>query len=163
MLIAAPLGCSEQVEWIRRRLPGNDLVEKNSGEVRGVLNLLPKSDWVLRQYTEPSRTWYTVTPVVLPGHDDHNMEKARELLHRAFHHAGIPSEIVNHPDFDFDFRKVGFLPGVELADRYELPEHPKVKGPRYHVWVQFPYAWPGPLALGALRYRGFGLMVGQGR
>ena len=161
VLIAAPPGCSEQIAWISKRLAGMELVD-TGGEVRGVLNLLPKSDWVLKQYTEPATTWATVTPVVLPGHDDHDVVKTAELLRRAFQHAGFTPELLNHPDFDFDFRKVGFLPGVDHADRYLLPEHPKVKGPRYHVWLRFPHPISGPLAVGALRYRGFGLFAAVG-
>ncbi len=159
VLIAAPPGCADQIDWVRKRLAGFELVEKEGGAVRGILNLLAKSDWVLRRYTEPAATWATVTPVVLPGHDDRNVDKARALLLKAFRQTGLAPELLNHPEFDFDFRKVGFLPGVDHADRYVLPEHPKVKGPRYHVWVRFPHAIPGPLAVGALRYRGFGLMV----
>ena len=161
VLLAAPAGCSGQLEWVGRRLRIADLQDKETGEVRCVLSMLPRSDWVVRQYVEPARMWYSVTPVVLPGHDDHDITKARELFYRAFRQAGWPREVLEHPEFDFDFRKVGFLPGLEHADRYVLPEHPQVKGPRYHVWVRFPQAVPGPLAVGALRYRGFGLLVGK--
>lgn len=162
VLIAAPPGCADQIDWVRKRLAGFELVEREGGAVRGILNLLAKSDWVLKQYTEPAAAWATVTPVVLPGHDDRNVAKARALLLKAFHQTGLAPELLHHPEFDFDFRKVGFLPGVDHADRYVLPEHPKVKGPRYHVWVRFPHAIPGPLAVGAIRYRGMGLFARHG-
>ena len=156
VLLVAPPGCERQLDYARKRLAGFELVDME-GEIRGVLNLLSKSDWVLRQYTQPATSWSTVTPVVLPGHDDRDPDKAAELIARAFRQAGFAPELLRATQIDF--RKVGFLPGVDHADRYELPEQPKVKGPRYHVQVRFPHALPGPIAVGALRYRGFGLMV----
>lgn len=157
VLITAPPGFQDRVDWIRRRLPNTELVQDNSAPV-ALLNLLPASDWVLQRYIEPAAAWTTVTPVVLPGHDDHNLDKAQALLWKAFQHAGFSDQLLK--ETYVDFRKVGFLPGVDLADRYALPETPKVKGPRYHVRVVFPHAITGPLAIGALRYRGLGLFVG---
>ena len=47
---------------------------------------------------------------------------------------------------------------VDLARRYRLPESPSPM-PTYHVRVRFPAAVRGPLAVGAGRYRGFGLFA----
>lgn len=157
VLLVAPPGCEPQLDYARKRLAGAEL--KSATESVGILNHLPHSDWVLRQYLEPASAWTSVTPVVLPGHDDRHIAKAEDLIRKSFMQAGFAPEIAEC--CTIDFRKVGFLPGVDLADRYALPAHPPVKGPRYHVQVCFPHAVPGPIAMGALRYRGFGLMVGR--
>ncbi len=157
VLIAAPPGYQERIDWLRRRLPNTELCQ-DDGTPTALLSLLPKSEWVPRRYTEPATTWTTVTPVVLPGHDDRDAKKAEALIWKAFRHAGLPDQLLQQTHLEF--RKVGFLPGVDLADRYALPQRPKVKGPRYHVRVVFPHEIPGPLAVGALRYRGLGLFVG---
>jgi CRISPR-associated protein Csb2 len=58
---------------------------------------------------------------------------------------------------ELDWRPVGFRAGVELASRYHLPAG--LRGPRYHVRVRFALPIPGPLVVGAGRYRGVGLFA----
>lgn len=153
VLVAAPAGFRDRIEWIRRRLPGQELVW--DGEAVGLLNLLPTSDWVLRQYTGTACVWSTVTPVVLPGHDDRDSAKAEGLLRRALAHAGFPS--TEAQGTAVEFRGVGFRSGVDLASQYATSEH--TKGPRYHVRVRFAHAVTGPVVVGNGRYRGFGLFA----
>lgn len=158
VLIAAPPGFQDRIDWLRRRLSGHELVWDT--EVKGLLNALPDSDWVLGRYTGPkegSRTWSTVTPVVLPGFDDRDAATAERLLRRAFGHAGFSEEVVR--DLGLVWRNVGFRAGVDLASRYCLPD--RLNGPRYHVRVRFAYPVRGPLAVGAGRYRGLGLFAAE--
>ena len=68
VLIVAPSHCGQQTTWARRAMAGAELV--NHDGVAAMLTILPSSDWVLRQYTEESTTWSTVTPVILPGYDN---------------------------------------------------------------------------------------------
>ena len=49
VVIAASTQFADRIEWIRRRLPGQDLIEENEKQTVGLLNILPTSDWVLRQ------------------------------------------------------------------------------------------------------------------
>jgi CRISPR-associated protein Csb2 len=159
VLIAAPCGYTDRIDWIRRRLPGQELVW--GSEVIGLINLLPTSDWVLNQYLGPkegSRTWSTVTPVVWPGYDDRDAAKAERILRKAFVDAGIARELVDGIT-ELAWRPVGFRAGVELASRYALPD--RLKGQRYHVRVCFPHPVRGPLAVGAGRYRGLGLFAAE--
>lgn len=178
VLIAAPPHSGQQTAWARRAMAGAELV--NHDGVAALLTILPGSDWVLRQYVEESRTWTTVTPVILPGYDDpdHLRRKLKncrdaetqkrylarldarmdELLRKAFRHAGYASELINQAELDW--RDVGFRPGVELASRYLPPENLN-NAPRIHVRVRFPSAIRGPLAVGSGRFRGFGLFVGN--
>jgi CRISPR-associated protein Csb2 len=175
-LITAPVHCGQQIAWARRALAGVELVNRN--DAVALLTILPGSDWVLRQYVEESRTWSTVTPVILPGYDDldHLRRKLKngrdaetqkrylarldarmdELLRKAFRQAGYSSELIEHAELDW--RGVGFRPGVELASRFVLPENLD-NAPRIHVRVRFPAAVRGPIAVGSGRFRGFGLFA----
>lgn len=154
VLITAPPAFRDRVEWVRPRLNGHDLMWNDAA--RGLLSELSRSDWVLGRYTGDAQTWSTVTPVVWPGYDDHDARKAERLLRRSFVDAGVPSELVDGIE-ELEWRAVGFRAGTELASRYHLPD--RVNGPRYHVRVRFGRPISGPLAVGAFRYRGFGLFA----
>jgi CRISPR-associated protein Csb2 len=114
---------------------------------------------VLRQYLDPPKVWSTVTPVVLPGHDEaapgivarrvrlaadqaarqrvreKAVERTERLLRRAFEQAGWSHELVAAADVEW--RAVGFRAGVELAARYHVPDSLNPL-PRYHVRVRWP-------------------------
>lgn len=156
-LVAAPPGCERQVEWVRRRLSGQPL--EWDGRVVGLLHRLTDGDWVRRQYTRASAGWSTVTPVVLPGYDDRDRGATEGLLWRAFEQAGLAPEAL--AGAEAEWRAVGFRAGVEPARRFRVPETPVEFGrwPRYHVRVRFARPVAGPLAVGAGRYRGFGLFA----
>ena len=156
VLIAAPSGCQEKIDFIRRRLPGQELVW--DGQPIGLLNILPTNDWVLKQYTGSSTTWSTVTPVIWPGYDDRDAVKAEKLLRKAFVDAGISKELVAGigPE-DLEWRQVAFRAGPDLAKNYARPD--KLTDSMYHVRVRFAHTVTGPLAIGAGRYRGFGLFA----
>lgn len=156
VLIAAPPGFQDRIDWIGRRLQGQELVW--DADVKGMLIDLPDSDWVLRQYTAESQVWSTVTPVVWPGHDDRDQDKAERLLRKAFVDAGLSDELVKGVT-ELSWRNVGFRAGVDLASRYNLPD--RLTGPRYHVRVRFAHPVRGPLAVGAGRYRGLGVFAMQ--
>ena len=154
VLIAAPVAFRERIEWVRRRLAGQDLVGLD-GEVKGLLNILPASDWVLRRYVGTAADWSTVTPVIWSGFDAGDLKKAERILRRAFVDAGLPGELV--AEAELAWRPVGFRRGVELATRYCRPD--ELRGRRFHVRVRFPHAVAGPLAVGGGRYRGLGVFV----
>lgn len=154
VVVVAPPDRREHVDWVRRRLPGQDLSPLNGdGRSIGMLNLLPGSDWVLNRYVGEGRVWSTVTPVVWPGHDDRNARKADGILRKAFVQAGLAPEVVAAIE-ELDWRPVGFRAGLDLAQRYVTPD--KINGRRYHVRVRFAHTVRGPLAVGAGRYRGMG-------
>jgi CRISPR-associated protein Csb2 len=154
VLIAAPPGFQKRIEYIQRRLPGRDLMWDQ--QTVGILNMIPTSDWVLQRYTGGSKAWSTATPVIWPGYDDRNPEKAEKLLRKAFVDAGLPQQIVDGI-VELEWRNVGFRAGLDLASRYFVPEN--LNGTRYHVRVKFSHPVRGPLAVGAGRYRGFGLFA----
>lgn len=165
---------------LRRLLNGCELIDRTTRAPVAVLSQLATSDKQVREYIEPASVWSTVTPVILPGHDDpdglrrklkerdgkgadvqkHLLERLDtrvvSLLWKAFEQAGWTADAL--AGAELEYRTVGWLRGLDLAKSYDLPE---VKFPRYHVRVKFPRSVAGPLAVGAGRYRGFGLFVRQ--
>ena len=109
VLIAAPAHCRKEVAWVWRTLAGEELVNE-MGDSEALVTILPGSDWVLQQYINSCKTWTTVTPVILPGHDDGNLKKAGKLLKTAFAQAGYPEEILERTELEW--RRVGFRAGV---------------------------------------------------
>ena len=156
VLIAAPPGCRDRIDIVRRRLPGQELMWE--GTPMGLLNLLPTGDWVLKQYVKSAVAWSTVTPVIWPGYDDRDAGKAEKLLRKAFVDAGLSQELVDGIQ-ELEWRQVGFRAGLDLAKNYRRPDH--LTGSGYHVRVRFAHAVRGPLAVGAGRYRGLGLFAAE--
>lgn len=175
VLVVAPPGLQDRIDWVRRRLPGQELAF--NGQAKGMLTDL-KPDWVLGRYTGESLTWSTVTPVILPGYDDpdHLRRRLRNnrdaevqhrllaqlngriegLLRKALRHAGLATEVVAAAALEW--RQGGFRAGVDLAHRYTRPENLEAFS-AYHVRVRFSHPVRGPLAVGAGRYRGLGVFA----
>lgn len=156
VLVCAPHELARELEWVGKYL-GGELLRWHE-HVMAVLEPLPGSDWVLRQYVARSDLWATVTPVVLPGHDDRSPTKAESLLRKAFRHAGFEDEVIDEI-VELEWRKSGFIPGTEHANRYVLPD--KVQGPTFHVRVRFKNPVAGPLSVGSGRHRGLGVFVAK--
>lgn len=154
LLVGSP-GTSAEVDWAGRALSGRELVDQATQKPIALLALISKQDANLHSYVRPARIWSTVTPVVLPGHDEVKPAKAEGLLRRAFLQSGLPAELVEKASLEW--RLVGFRPGVELATRYQRPEAMRL--PRLHVRVRWPKPIRGPLAVGAGRYRGLGIFA----
>jgi CRISPR-associated protein Csb2 len=154
VMVVAPVGCQDRIDFIRRRLLGHEL--KWNDEVVGVLNLLTGRDYVRDQYVGPSELWSTVTPVILDGFDDQNPLKTEKLLRKALFNA----KLVRRVDFDnieMDWSPFGFLSGIDSSRQFLRPE--KLNGTMLHVRLRFPKPINGPIVIGAGRYRGFGLMA----
>jgi len=177
-------GCEDKIKWAQRALSGMELMDEKTGELVALLSLIPSNEKIVRHYVQSAAAWSTVTPVVLPGFDDpkhlrRRLDKGVEteeqkrllerlderidgLLRKAIRQAGFSDDLANRAALEW--RKVGFLPGVDLADRYGVPDHLK-KFPRYHVRVQWrdahgnPVELPGPICIGGGRFYGVGLFV----
>jgi hypothetical protein len=50
---------------------------------------MDEPDGVLAAYVSPAEAWFSVTPVILPGLDDHKHDKAEKLFVKAAAQAGI--------------------------------------------------------------------------
>lgn len=164
--------------WARRVLGGVDLIDEKTGEIQAVLAAASTGDRVLRRFTGKSRSWATVTPVVLPGHDDPGglrnklkkttctevqkkllermMQRRETLVRKALLHAGLNAELA--ASATIEARESGFIAGVESASRYALPTH-LATAPRLHVKLTFPHDVAGPLCIGSGRFSGLGLFA----
>ncbi|MSR33156.1 MAG: type I-U CRISPR-associated protein Cas5/Cas6 [Gemmataceae bacterium] len=176
VLLVSPLG--SPTREIQNCLNGAELFQEGSTTPVAMLSLIPKTEKTVQNYSKSASIWSTVTPVLLPGYDDPGhlrrklnnnpgsatqkqlLEKLNSrvfhLLKKSFLQAGFPSELVEQ--IQMDWREVGFRSGVDLASKYRRPENLN-KFPAYHVQVRFPEPVQGPLAVGAGRYRGFGLFA----
>jgi CRISPR-associated protein Csb2 len=174
-----------EIAWAAKRLPGKELTAEGDQEnAVALLSPIPHQDAVVRKYTEPSSIWTSVTPVVLPGYDDPKNYRRRlkncsdadekkrllirldkridELLRKAIVQAGYPQVLADYAELEW--RKGGFLSGVDLVHRYGVPDHLK-HFPRVHVLIRWrdskgsPIKMPGPICLGGGRFYGIGLFT----
>lgn len=189
-------GHYEETEFQRivRALEGRELFDEKKQVPVAFLRRQSENDQAISAYfAEKSEhtVWTTVTPVVLPGHDDPRQlrrrlsdtsaplsadakeqivrkldERTDRLLRKALLDAGIPSTLV--ADADLQWRGTGFLPGVDLASRYSVPDQCR-RFRRLHVRITWRQRSPdgqlghkifgGPLCIGSGRYSGLGLFA----
>lgn len=169
---------SPDTAWAQRALGGMDLIDQDTGSAQAVLAAAPPTDRVLKRYLMESRTWTTVTPLVLPGHDDPGKlrrklrattdaaeqqalllrlhDRREGLIRKALRHAGLPDDLAHSATIESS--GAGFIAGVEHASRYAVPSH-LTDSARVHVKLSLPRPIPGPLCLGRGRFSGMGLFV----
>jgi CRISPR-associated protein Csb2 len=146
-----------RLQWVRQMLPSQILTDDKTQAPKAMLVPLSTGDWVLRQYTQPSDTWASVTPLVLPGSDEGRFAKAEKLFFKVLRHAGYSPDALATPP---EFRNVCFWPGGDLALGFQRPDYLK-KGhwSVYHVRLRWRQPMLGPLALGAGRHCGLGVFA----
>ena len=175
---------ASEIAWAARALAGQALVSAKNGSETALLGTLPKGDAVTSRYLRASSTWTSVTPVVLPGYDDPAHYRRRlagrvgaveqknllakldnrtdRLIRKAITQAGFSRELAEHAQVEW--RRVGFLAGTQLADRYGVPDHLK-QFTRVHVRIDWrdaagrPVEIGGPCILGGGRFYGLGLLA----
>lgn len=154
VLVAEPFGGDgAMARWAEQALHNASLVDED-GNVLGWLRGIWQPDGVVARYLGPGRLWRTVTPVVLPGHDDRKPRKALKLLREALAHAGIPLDAVE----DAALQKAPLWPGSAHPARYFRPAYLRPL-PAWHVRLLFRAPVSGPLALGAGRHVGLGVFA----
>ena len=178
VLVVGPAGFD--LGPLARHLNGAELTEQKSGRALAALALISNDDSTVGHYVGESQAWSTVTPLVLPGHDDPGGlrlklrrseesgsataasqrgvlarldARADRLVRRSLSEAGCAPELA--ATAEVEYRAAGFRPGVELAGRYGS----SLKYPRFHVRVRFAAGVRGPLSAGAGRYRGLGVFA----
>jgi CRISPR-associated protein Csb2 len=173
LLIAEPFGgTGAQARWAQRRLRGQALRDKD-GQERGVLLDLWRrsSAAAVERYVGESRTWATVTPVILPGFDDarrfrgipasgqNRPTKAERLFFKAVQQAGLSLEALR----DITLRKAPYWAGSRHPDLYRRPDYlDAAKNRRFSAWhvhLVFRDSVRGPLSIGAGRHCGLGLFA----
>ena len=121
VVISAPAHCGKEIASVRRTLSGEELKNEN-GDSEALITILPGSDWVLQQYINSCKTWTTVTPVILPGHDDGNLKKAGKLLKTAFAAGWLPRGNSSN-GLSWNGVELFSTLEVDLASRYLPPEN----------------------------------------
>jgi CRISPR-associated protein Csb2 len=174
VLVVAPPGFD--IAPLRRQLNGEELIDLDTSKPVAMLSGIAVTDKNVGEFVGPAKVWSTVTPVILPGYDDPDGLRAKlkarvtadeqknllarldarimALIWKAFHQAGWTPDAL--AEAEVEYRPVGWFRGLDLAKNYDLPP---LKYPRYHLRVRFPRPVRGPLAIGAGRYRGFGLFA----
>ena len=123
-------------------------------------------DIVGRRYTAAANRWASVTPVILPGHDDRKPAKTRKLIKTALAQSLIDQTC------EFEWSPFSRFPKSLSAHKYDKrgPEKSRTGYLRpthletqtaVHLTLQFndDAKVPGPLIIGAGRHCGFGLMA----
>lgn len=129
-----------------------------------------RHDGVRDRYLGPSTRWASVTPVILPGHDDRKPVKTRALIVKALQQSGIEQPCTFEWGAFSQFRRMLPAhkyrkdpndPSKRILVNYVRPNH-LLDQTAVHLTLTFAddLAMPGPLTMGAGRHCGFGLMVG---
>ena len=187
VMLIAPIGRERELEYVAERLEGIPLEFKDAGEGCDIGTPprvpLPRS---LRRFTPPrgkfidrcylgrSKVWQSVTPVILDEHihksvretnDGQNVkyrdpEDFKRLIQLALQRAGIETPC------EFTWQTLPFYKNCLTAHRYDRKKRPNYLLPKrldgktaVHLRLCFKHEIPGPLALGAGRHCGFGLMA----
>ena len=164
-MICAPIGDRAWLKFLTARLLGCQLKPTAETKLKTSAPLLirPDSKAVIEKYTNQSNTWASVTPVILPGHNDHSPAKTRKLIDKALAQAGIEVPC------EYEWRAVSWFPKSLTAHKYDKqgrmsgyirPDH-MLSQTAVHMRIRFAddYQFSGPLAIGAGRHCGFGLFA----
>lgn len=164
---------------VARALDGQELIDEKTKAPVAYLCKTSCDEGAINRYFAQAREWVSVTPIVLPGHDDPRRlrrklneailsphEKAAvvekiesridALLRKAMRQAGIPAALADTAQIQW--RGSGFMPGVDLAMNYAINEqHRRFR--RVHCRMIFQEPVRGPLCMGGGRYAGLGLFA----
>lgn len=166
VLVAAPAEDDSWLEHLARRLTGRKLEPERGdefGEHGPPMLARVYRDKVARRYTAAANRWASVTPVILPGHDDRKESKTRKLIDAALAQSGIDLPCT------YEWSALSRFRNSLSAYKYDREKRPIFLKPAYlrdltaiHLTLTFnnERAVPGPLAIGAGRHCGFGLMAG---
>jgi CRISPR-associated protein Csb2 len=167
VMIVAPLGDDQLLEYLAIRLNGQQLIPTSETKLERLPTLVRvRSNKVASFYTQPANSWASVTPVILPGHNDHKPDKTRKLIEKALAQSGIeqPCEFDWSPfslftkslsayKYDREKRSIGYIRPSHLLTQTAV--HLVL---RFNEGVEI----PGPVAIGAGRHCGFGVFARTG-
>ncbi len=165
VMIAAPIGDESWLEHLANRLNGQLLRPEQGdefGEQGPPVLIRVYHDQVAARYTRPARLFGSVTPVILPGHDDHKPDKRKKLIEKALAQSGVEQSCsfewgvfsrwhksLSAYKYDRDKKPIGFIRPGHLITQTTT-----------HLVIRFDDAYvSGPIVVGAGRHCGFGLMA----
>jgi CRISPR-associated protein Csb2 len=159
VVIVAPFGEDANLAHLAEQLDGRPL-EPEGGGIAPILRHL-RGDGVTSQYTRRSIVWATITPIILPGHDDHKPAKTKKLLETALRQSGIElsceftwgavpnfKNCLSAYTHDRHGRPIGYFRPGHLAGLTTV-----------HARLTFAQPIAGPLIIGAGRHCGLGLLA----
>jgi CRISPR-associated protein Csb2 len=160
VMITAPFGCEGELRHLADQLDGEYLQPEGEAE-KPALDRLLFDDGVTRQYAGSSKIWASVTPVILPGHDDHKPDKTSKLIERALVQSGIEQgcqytwgsvpnfhNCLTASKYDLNGRRIGYFRPDHLSGLTAV-----------HIRITFEHPVAGPLAIGAGRHCGLGVLA----
>ena len=185
VMIVAPLGMDRELEYLAGRLSGEFLTpegytETCTGDSKALLSGRielqrfnpPTGKFIASCYLAVADMWQSVTPVILPGHNDHKPEKTKKLIQRALKQSGIftPCEFTwqSLPFFkntlsahkhDAQGKRTGYFRPPYLDGNSAV--HLRLRFGRREATRDLESTWvpavvAGPIMIGAGRHCGFG-------
>jgi CRISPR-associated protein Csb2 len=159
VMIVAPRGHHAHLRHLADQLDGEQL--KREGGDDGPVLFRLRGDGVTRQYLGASKMWASVTPVILPGHDDRKSEKTVKLIERALRQSGIDQPC------RFSWSEIQNFEHCLTAHKYGRDGRPTgYYRPRHlealtavHLRVRFEHPVAGPVSIGSGRHCGLGVMA----
>jgi len=130
-------------------VPGLILRDMNSEDALAELREPMAGDSHRRQYSSPSKTWATVTPMAVPE------GRTERMVRLELGFAGLPRDLVSEAEIETMVDP--FVVGAEHASQYRAPS--KVGGRLVHCRITFPEPVSGPIIAGGGRFRGIGLFA----
>jgi CRISPR-associated protein Csb2 len=133
---------------------GLSLVDEQTGECVAIAEPADgRDDAVFQQYFRSSRTWCTVTPMVMPGDYAESQRLLNRLLIKSLKESGLdPSLLVRA-----EFSKQGFMPQAVRIRDLKLKDWKAKRLEVQHVRLHFSKPIRGPMVLGRGRHYGIGL------
>jgi CRISPR-associated protein Csb2 len=164
VMITSPPGDEGWLKFLENRLLGQQLVP--DPECCTLLKsppilTRPSSHSGFDRYVQTAKEWASVTPVILPGHDDHSPAKTRKLIEKALAQSGV-----NVP-CEYEWRAISWFPKSLPAFKYDRHKRPigyfrpshLVNLTAVHLRLTFESDYTGPLVIGAGRHCGLGLLA----
>lgn len=156
VLVVLPFNDDGRVLPIISRMAGDELISL-TGETMAWISKA-ETDAVLARYLSESKTWLSVTPVILHGMVSDNgrfrYRKAEKLILQAIVESGYDVGCIE----EFSYQPAPFWGGAGAAIRAQVPKH--LSGwPRYHVRLVFKQPIKGPVLAGIGRHYGLGVFA----
>ena len=160
VMIVAPCGEEAHLAHLAEQLDGRPL-RREGGGAAPILERLGRRDGVVRAYVGTAAAWATVTPIILPGHDDHKPAKTKKLLETALRQSGIDQRCEVTWGAVANFRNCLSAYTHDRHRRpigYFRPDHlTGLTG--VHARLTFNQPVAGPLIIGAGRHYGLGALA----
>jgi CRISPR-associated protein Csb2 len=155
-LIVMPFNDDGKALSILSRMAGDELVSL-TGETMAWLSRAER-DAVIDHYLSESKTWLSVTPVILHGMVSDNgrfrYRKAEKLILQAIVESGYDAGLID----EFSYQPSPYWRGTGAAFKAQVPKHLS-QWPKYHVRVVFKQPVKGPILVGIGRHYGLGVFA----